>query len=157
MAAVTTCREQIVQAVYDILNTLCDAANAKLDKERNRRAAITDDELGDWPLLILFEDQERPENDFSSEDAYVLPLAVQGTIKGSGTEAAQRVNALKGIVQRAMAADLTIGGRARDLQFTDGSQWLSTDSDSGNVEGFMLAFEIAFATREGDPFTFENA
>lgn len=152
-----SCRQQITEAVLAALGAIpvqeIQGGEFKaITLELNRRVAI---EESDAPILILFEGDETPLNDFSSEDAYELAFAVQAAVNGSGSVAVAFANNLRAEVEKALFADRTLGGVARFLELNDGGDWIGVEIDSANTEGFMLAFRVGYATKEGDPFTFE--
>ena len=152
-----SCRQQIAEAVLAVLATVPDqeiegGQSRAVTVELNRRVAI---EESDPPILILFEGDETPVNDFSSEDAYELSFAVQAAVNGSGIEAVAFANSLRADVLKALFGNRTLGGLVRFLEATDGGDWIGVDLDSSKTEGFLLAFRVGYATREGDPFTFE--
>lgn len=143
-----SCREQIVCAALKSLKTIDD-----ITVERNRRDALTDEEL---PSLILFEGPELPLNDFSSEDSYRLSLLVQGSFKGKPADVARDANNMRAMIIKTMMADVSLGGLARNLEISDPGDWIGTPTESDDTEGFVLQFDVTYATKEFDPFTFEN-
>jgi hypothetical protein len=64
------------------------------------------------------------------------------------------VNTLRAEAIKALKADITLGGLARWLELTDAGDFLGAET-SAETEGALLAFTVHYATREGDPFTFE--
>jgi hypothetical protein len=147
------CREQIVAAVAALLETAAAALATHPKVERNRRDPLDD---ADLPGLILFEGQEIPLNDFSSEDAYRLSLLVQCALKGSAAAAAAAANNLRAAIMKGLLADVSLGGLVRNLEIVDAGDWIGTPTLSDDTEGFMLQADITYATVEGDPFTFAN-
>jgi hypothetical protein len=152
-----SCRQQIAEAVLTALAAIPDQAVAgggskSVTIEANRRVPITDDVI---PYIGLFEDTEIPANDFSSEDAYQLSFMVQGAVLGTGGDAVGRANALRAEVIKALFADRTLGIGVRFLELSDTGDWIGVDIDSAETEGFLFGFHVGYATREGDPFTFE--
>jgi hypothetical protein len=153
-----SCRQQVVEAVLGALAAIpmqeIEGGQYKaVTLEVNRRVAIDESEP---PILILFEGGETPLNDFSSEDAYELTFAVQAAVNGSGAIAVTFANNLRAEVEKALFADRTLGGVGRFLELHDGGDWIGVEIDSARTEGFMLGFRVGYATREGDPFTFET-
>jgi hypothetical protein len=146
-----TVRETIVQAVKAVLQGIAGA-----NVERNRRVAISDADVADKPLLVLFEGDEQDITEYSGEDAYALSLFVQAAVKGSGDTAATAANNLRGQIIRALFADRTLGGTCRDLAIDAGGEPIGIAVDSDEIEGFIAAFTITYATKEGDPFTPTN-
>jgi hypothetical protein len=88
-------------------------------------------------------------------DVYELRLVVQIAARGSGAAAVEFVNALRAEAIKALKADVTLGGLARWLELADAGDFLGAET-SAETEGAMLAFTVHYATREGDPFTFES-
>lgn len=153
------CRQQIVEAVLAALQSLdlqpAPGGEVKpVTAELNRRVAVEADDL---PALLLYEGSELPLNDFSSEDAYDLPLLLQGIVAGTAADAVEFANNLRATAMKALMADLSLGGLARNLQFTGTGDLAGADIAAVEVESFELAFTVSYATKEGDPFTFENS
>jgi hypothetical protein len=154
-----SCRQQIVEAVLAALQSLDTQPSAGGEVkgvivELNRRTAIDVDDL---PALLIYEGSEQPINDFSSEDAYDLPLLLQGIVAGAGADAVSFANNLRATAMKALMADLSLGGLARNLQFTGTGDLAGADIVAVEVESFELSFTVSYATKEGDPFTFENS
>lgn len=154
-----SCRQQIAEAVVAALQSLdlqpTPSGQAKgVTVELNRRAPV---EVDDLPALLIYEGSELPLNDFSSEDAYDLPLLLQGIIGGTGADATGIANNLRATAMKALMADLSLGGLARNLQFTGTGDLVGADIAVVEVESFELAFTVSYATKEGDPFAFENS
>lgn len=146
----TPCREQVVAAYLAVLQTVTGLS--KFD--RNRKVAITAKEL---PMGILFEGDEQPNDTFSGEDAFDLPLVAQIALEHAGAEGATACNLARANLTKAVLADRTLGGVCRDLIITDPGDWIGVDIDAEDeTEGFMFAVQIRYATVEGDPFTFSN-
>lgn len=154
-----SCRQQIVDAVLAALQSLdlqpTPSGQVKgVTVELNRRVAV---EVDDLPALLIYEGSELPINDFSSEDAYDLPLLLQGIFGGTGAGAVEIANSLRATVMKALMVDLSLGGLARNLQFTGTGDLAGADIAAVEVESFELAFTVSYATKEGDPFAFENS
>jgi hypothetical protein len=150
------CRQLIVEAVLAKLTAIpvqetASGAYKDVNVELNRRVPLEETDL---PWVGLSEGDETPLNDFSSMDVYELRLVVQITAKGSGGAAVEYVNALRAEVIKALKADLTLGGLARWLELADAGDFLGAET-SAETEGALLAFTVHYATKEGDPFTFE--
>lgn len=146
-----TVRETIVQAWVAALSAI-DGVTV----ERNRRVPISDAEVADKAFLAPFEGDEQDVTEYTGEDAYALPLIVQGAVKGSGPAAATAANNLRGKVIRALFADRTLGGKCRDLVLDNNGEPIGLPVDSSEIEGFIAAFIVSYATKEGDPFTPAN-
>jgi hypothetical protein len=146
-----TVRETIVQAAKAALAQI-SAANT----ERNRRNPISDDDVADKPLLVLFEGDEQDATEYSGEDAYALSLYVQGAVRGSDDAAAAAANNLRGLVVQKFFADRTLGGKCRDLTIDSNGEPIGIPVDSAEIESFIAAFTVSYATKEGDPFTPAN-
>jgi hypothetical protein len=141
------CREQVAVNAKAALTAI-----SGLTVERNRRDPIhAEDDLN---RAILFEGDEMPENVFCGQDGYRLPFLVQVALPGSGEEAATAANVLRAKIVKGLCADRTLGGKTSDLQIIEPGDWIGVDVDVDNYEGFFLAFEVRYATVEGDPFTF---
>lgn len=154
-----SCRQQIVEALVAALQSLDLQPTASgevkpVTVELNRRVAV---EPGDLPVLLLYEGSELPINDFSSEDAYDLPMLLQGIIGGAAAGAVEFANNLRATAMKALMADLSLGGLSRNLQFTGTGDLVGADIAAVEVESFELGFTISYATKEGDPFAFENS
>ena len=151
------CRQLIVEAVLAKLATIpvqetAGGAYKDVSVELNRRVPLEETDL---PWAGLFEGDETPRNDFSSMDVYELRLVVQIAAKGSGGAAVEYVNSLRAEVIKALKADITLGGLARWLELADAGDFLGAET-SAETEGALLAFTVHYATKEGDPFTFES-
>lgn len=146
---IDTVRETIVQAFKAALVSIADAST-----ERNRRTPIDDASVADMPLLVLFEGDEQDATEYSGEDAYDLSLIVQGAVKGSEEAAATSANNLRGLVIQKIFADRTLGGKCRDIVLDSNGEPIGLPVDSAEIEGFIAAFTVSYATKEGDPFTF---
>jgi hypothetical protein len=140
------CREQIVVAVQGVM-----AGITTLPSERNRKVALTSDEL---PRQILFEDDETPFDLFAGQDGYQLPLLIQVAVAKSGAAGATDCNSWRAQMQKKFLADRTLGGLAMNLEITEPGDWIGVDVDSEDFEGFILSLTVTYATVEGDPFTF---
>jgi hypothetical protein len=146
------CRELVAAKVLTVLQAI-----AGISFERNRRAALGDDDFkGGDARGVLFEEDEEPSDNFTGEDAFDLPFAAQVAFKLSGEDAATLANTWRAQLQKTLLADRTLGGLARDLQIVAPGDWVGADIESDHVEGFVLAFNVRYATVEGDPFTFSN-
>jgi hypothetical protein len=150
------CRQIIVEAALATLATIpvqetASGAYKEVTVEPNRRVPLEETDL---PSVGLFEGDETTLNDFSSIDVYELRLLVQIAARGSGAAAVEFVNALRAEAIKALKTDITLGGLARWLELTDAGDFLGAEA-SAETEGALLAFTIHYATREGDPFTFD--
>ena len=151
------CRQLIVEAALAKLDAIpvqetAGGAYKDVTVELNRRVPLEETDL---PWAGLFEGDEAPLNDFSSMDLYELRFVVQIAVKGSGPAAVEFVNALRAEAIKALKADLTVGGMARWLELTDAGDFLGAET-SAETEGALIAFTVHYATKEGDPFTFES-
>jgi hypothetical protein len=160
---VKSCRQQIVEAAFAIVQTIpaqetAGGAYSDVKFFLNRRTPlVSDDDAGapaDVPAAILFEGGETPLNDFSSLDLYELTLVLQLAAKGAGEEAVAWVNNLRADAIKVLKADLTLGGLVRWLEITDPGDFIGAET-AAETEGALLAFTVHYATKEGDPFTFE--
>lgn len=152
-----SCRQQIVERALSVVETV--AAQEQMGGvvkavtvELNRRVAL---EERDLPSLILFESEEIPLNDFSTMDLYELGLVVQIAALGSGALAVEFVNSMRAEAVRALKADWTLGGIVRWLEVRDAGDFIGAEIPA-QAEGALLAFVVHYATREGDPYTFEH-
>ena len=145
------CREQIVLAVKVKLAAIAGIAGLTVD--RDREDDVTDAEL---PILILREGEERPQADFTGEDAYTLVVQVEGAAKGATVGAAASAAAtLRARVQQAVFDGTLLGGLAQDIRpASEPLPPILILPAEGPAKAFDLSFEIDYATREGDPFTF---
>ena len=151
------CRQLIVEAALATLATIPvqeigSGAYKDVTVELNRRVPLEETDL---PWAGLFEGDETPLNDFSSMDLYELRLVVQIAVKGSGPAAIEFVNSIRAEAIKALKADITLGGLACWLELADAGDFLGAET-SAETEGALLAFTVHYATREGDPFTFES-
>jgi hypothetical protein len=148
------CREQIAAKLKDVLMAVTSLPGLTgLTLERNRKTTLAG---ADLDSLIQFEGDELTSVVFTGEDSYELPLMLQATFAANGESAATRSNFLRATLIKALLADRTLGGLARDILITDPGNWVGVDCDSDDVEGFMLGLLVKYATVEGDPFTFSN-
>src|SRR5690606_33033541 len=112
-----TCREQIVAAVVARLEVITGVPG--LAVERDREQPITAAEL---PRLIVYEGAEDPVALFLGEDCFDLRLVIEGGAAGETASLAASASALlRGKVEQAILADVTLGGLARDIQ-SDGEE-----------------------------------
>lgn len=148
------CRERIVAAVKSVMESVTG-----LPVERNRKTPVQGADEGqesELPLNILFEGDEADDTILTGEDGYLLPLLAQVAIDGSGEDAATKCNGWRAQLRRKLMADRTLGGLARDLVVTEPGDWIGVEVVGADIEGFMLAMEVRYATVEGDPYTFSN-
>jgi len=145
------CREQIVLAVQAKLTAIASVAGLTVD--RDREDDVTEAEL---PILILREGDERPQADFTAEDAYTLVVQVEGAAKGTTVDAAASAAAtLRGKAQAVLFDGTLLGGLARDIRpASEPLPPILMLPAQGPAKAFDLSFEIDYATREGDPFAF---
>ena len=145
-----TCREQILVAVAAKLSVIVLTG---LVVERERDAPVGESEL---PFLALYDDGEEAQDDFSGERGYTLRAAVEGLRAGASDLAArQAADELRGLAAKALFADPTLGGLARDLRLAVEPSPPRLDWEApAAVGGFVLTVEIEYATREDDPFAF---
>jgi len=120
--------------------------------ELNRRAPLEENDL---PSAVLFEAAEIPLNDFSSMDLYEFGLVVQIAQKGSGIAAVEFCNTFRADVVKLLKSDISLGGLVRWLELTDAGDFIGAELPA-QAEGSLLAFLVHYATREGDPYTFEH-
>jgi len=151
-----SCQQLVVEKALERLETIpavetAEGAYQPVKVELNRRIPLTEDDL---PSIVLFKQPAVPLNDFSSEDAYDQPFVVQGAVKGSGAVAEEFANTLEAECIKALFTDRTLGGRVRMLELSDTGDFLGAEVPA-ETEGFMFGFRVHYATREGDPFTFE--
>jgi len=145
------CLEQILARAKTTLSAI-DGVTV----QRNRRTPVTDDDVATNALLLLFKGPQAETNDFTGQDGYQLTLLIQAAVKGSGESAEAAANDLRAKIAAAMFADRTLNGLASDVQPGDADDWIGIGIDSSEIEGFMLAFTVTYATKEGDPYTFAN-
>jgi hypothetical protein len=146
----TACCERIAAGVQAALQTISTISG--LQVERNRRDPLKEDEL---PRLLLFEIDEVDDTLYVGEDGYAKRFGIQGAISGTAAGAAQSANALRAEVIRALKADVSLGGLARDLVLDDTGAWIGIDAASDTpMEGFQLTAAVRYATVFGDPYTF---
>lgn len=146
----TACRELVMQAVAAKL-----AAIAGVSVERDREEDVTDAEL---PFLALFEGDEQEFDDLTGQRDYVLQVDIEGYAEGvTAVEAAAALSELRGKVQQALLADVTLGlsvGVRNVEEATESPpQRLAVDS-ARPTKGFVRSFAVSYATAEADPFTF---
>ena len=147
-----TCRERIVAAVAAQLAAIDGVTG--LTVERDGVDAIEDAAL---PLLMVYDRDETPVDMYLGEDAFELQVEIEGVAEGdTAAAAAAALGTLRGRVEAALLADITLGGLARDLRpdAEPAPEPLSFDQASRPTKGFARTYVITYATREGDPFTF---
>jgi len=151
------CRQLVVEAVLALVETI--AAQEQMGGvvkavtvELNRRTAL---EERDLPSAILYEADEIPLNDFSTMDLYELGLVVQVAALGSGGVAVEFVNSMRAEVIKALKSDISLGGLVRWLELRDAGDFIAAEIPA-QAEGALLSFLVHYATREGDPYTFEH-
>jgi len=157
-----SCRQQVVERAFERLSTIPAVETAdggfKTPKfELNRRTPLVNDDgtdSNDIPFAGMFEGSEIRLHDFSGLHLYELTLFVQLAAKGEGAAAVEYVNTLRAEAIKALETDYTLGGLARWLELTDAGDFIGAET-SAETEGAMLAFLVHYATKEGDPFTFE--
>jgi len=156
-----SCRQLVVEAAFAKLEAIpaVETAGGAFQTpkcELNRRTPLVEEgDEPDLPFVGLFEADEIRLPDFSSMHLYELRLVVQIAVKGQGAAAVEFVNTLRAEVIKALETDYTLGGLARWLELTDAGDFLGAET-SAETEGALLAFLVHYATREGDPYTFES-
>ena len=145
----TPVREQILTALLSRLATVPGVPTGSILRDPSEPVETV-------PALVLRDLGEVATPDFSGEDAYTLSFDVE--IYAGGNDDAASLAALSGLraqVDKALAADPTLGGRVRRLEPRD-----EPPPTPGNVDGHpniraaARGYEIDYATREGDPFAF---
>ena len=146
-----SCRERIVAAAAARIAAITGVPG--LTVARERRSPVTSDEL---PFVGVFEADAQPREDWSGERAWTLVVSAEGLADGATDTAARTAAAnLRAEVEKALYADPTLGGLARDLRAAPEPPPPQLDAEvPDHVADFQAAFEIDFATREDDPFTF---
>lgn len=140
----TPCREQVVAALAARLAGI--AGIAGLVVERDRTVPLAGPEL---PRLVVYEGDEKLWPGFTGEDAFDLQVDVEGYAASAG------LAALRASADAAIFADRTLGGLARDVELASEAapQRLEMDQ-AAPAKGFVRSYQITYATREGDPYTF---
>lgn len=151
-----SCRQRIVERAFETLRAVpvqesLGGEYRPVKLELNRRVAL---EEVDLPSNILFEGNELPLNDFATMDLYELGLVLQIAARGSDEVAVEYVNSLRAEAIKALKADWTLGGLVRWLELTDAGDFIGAEVPA-QTQGALLAFVVHYATREGDPYTFE--
>jgi hypothetical protein len=147
----TPCRERIVAALAARLATITVLPG--LVVERDRAASVSAAEM---PLLAVYEGDETPQADFTGERAYTLSIAVEGYATGATpVAAAQAASDLRAQVDKALFADVTLGGIARNLEAAEESAPARLDLDAVDpCAGFTRVYRVDYAIAETDPYTF---
>lgn len=144
-----SCHEQILQAVEALLGAL---PGITFDPERE--APVPASSL---PFLTTYDEGDTPQDDFAGERGATLQLTIEGVAAGA-TRAAARLaaDAVRTAVLSALWADVTLGGRLRDMRLRDEPPRPSLDPEvpEDEVSGFVLPLEFEYATTETDPTTF---
>lgn len=152
------CREQIAAAV---LVRLQSVALAVAERERTDDLTESDFVAGMVPIARLdqFEDPDQDITEYSGEDAWQMPLRIQGAVAGSGVTGQTALNNLRALVLMALrpAGDWNLGGLARHVEIADTGATELAGVAVEQFKGFVLQLSIQYATREGDPFTFADA
>lgn len=147
-----TVRELVVQAALARLQAIPGIAGLTVAREPSARDALVQDDL---PLVLLFEAGESDVTEFSGEQAYSLGLIVMGAVTAAtDAAAATALNELRGRVDQAILADVTLGGAARFAALDPEAEGQEPVIDGTlPCRAFLRGFTVEYATREGDPFT----
>ena len=149
------CSEQINAAIVAALQAI-DAARVPgfaADRfELRRIAVVTTDEL---LRLVVYPEPPIEQQDFSGERNSTMRFTVEVAVVGrDDVDAQQQAAILSAEVKRALFADVTLGGLARDLRtVAEPAEFQRLDVDSGEedpVAAFADPFEVDFATDEVD-------
>ncbi|MBI4184916.1 MAG: hypothetical protein HY521_13075 [Proteobacteria bacterium] len=145
------CRERVVLALQAALEG--NAGIPGLAVERDRDTPVTD---GDLPRLVIYEGAESGAADFTGEDGYALAINIEGYAGGGDAAAAASAAAtLRAEADRAVLADVTLGGTARGVSLAEEPAPVRLGLEAVRpAKGFVRSFTVEYATAEGDPFTF---
>lgn len=147
------CHEQIVLAVIERLETITAIADLTVDRDRGVDEMPTSDEL---PLLVVYDSDTQPQDDMTGERGYTRTIDIIGYAAGDDrAAAAAAVSALRGEVDRVLFADVTLGGKSRDLQLlAEPSPDVLGLAAATPHKSFVRAVAADYATLEDDPYTF---
>ena len=145
------CREQIKAGFVAALEAL-EPSVSGLQVDPDRQEDIDDSEL---PILAVFDDGQQRSDLYFGERGYILLLSVEGIAAGSSKEDAKAAVArLRGLVDNAVLSGL-LGGLARDVRIAEEQPLARLAFDANpNACGFVCAYEVEYATKEDDAFTF---
>lgn len=146
----TPIREQIVAAFAAKLAAIASVAG--LTVEREREDPVTS---GEVPFLAVYEEDAAPDSVFAGEIDVILPISVEGIVAGDTRLAARQAAAvLQAEVEKAIFADVTLGGLARDILPGAEQPPARLDADVPDiVASFAITFDISFAVAETDPYS----
>lgn len=146
----TPVQEQLVAAIKTALDGI--SAIAGLTAEREREEMVETDEI---PFLALYELEVTPQEEFAGEDGWSLAVQIEGLAQGATRVAARQAAAeLRAEVVKAVLADRTLGGLARDVLSSNELAPAQLDYKvADTVAEFAVAFDVLFATAEGNPFS----
>lgn len=120
--------------------------------ERERARPVTD-----LPFACIFEgDEGESEEQFTGSRAYTLLVDVEFYVTGADPKAAaQALSALRAKVDMALLADVTLGGKSRDIRVVDEPTPVRNVVDGHpNHRATSRRFAIDYAHAESDPETF---
>ena len=148
------CYDRIVAAFVARLETIAASDLPGLKVEEGREDDIGDDEL---PFVAVYAEDETPQDDLTGERGYTVRISVEGLAKGADRTAARKeASRLRGLVDKALFSDVTLGGLARDLRLGQEPPPPALATVAEHVAGFVRVYEIDYATAESDPFTFAS-
>jgi len=147
------CRSQIIAALEELLGAVEGLSPGVVEVEPDSMIDIDRDIL---PRARLFDQGQQPQADFCGEDAYTLNIDIEIYARGESQRAALDLALLlRARAEKAILADITLGGLVRNLQFdTETAPLRSPMANQGFCRGSAVRLLIDYATREGDPFAF---
>lgn len=149
----TACREQIMAAVESAIGAISGItgfSSSTVERERARPVTAL-------PFACVFEGDEGPaEDEFTGSRAYTLLVDVELYVTGATPKAAaQALSALRAKADMALLADVTLGGKARDIRVVDEPPPVRNVVDGHpNHRATARRFAIDYAHLENDPETF---
>lgn len=141
----TQCRSAVVTALTGLATT-----GSRVTGGRPKSRPVQESEL---PCLVVYTDDTEAEPSAGSRGARRMEesctLVVHGYAQDK-TDLDKKLDTIEKEVRTALAADPTLGGKAKDLWFTRSSKESETDVDKPTGE-ISITFTLEYHTREGVP------
>lgn len=146
-----SCHNRIVSGFVAALEAL-ESSVSGLTVDLDREEDIADDEL---PILAVFDDGTRPNDLYLGERGYIVTMTVEGLAAGASKEEARAaITRLRALADNALLSGL-LGGLARDVRVAEEQPMARLAFDAkDHAYGFVRAYEVEYATKEDDAFTF---
>lgn len=105
-------REQIIQALLDVLAAIADPEPVTIYRMR-------DIPIEQLPCLNVVDGTDRVIEELTGCDWRQMSVAIQGSVGGKADEIGSKVNELHALVADALKTDRTLGGLAVNMQLGD--------------------------------------